>query len=119
VWEAAVSAPGPGGGGVWFHGDVAAGNLLIQDGTLSAVIDFGTCGVGDPSCDLVIAWTWFRGDARAVFAAAVDLPGDAWRRARGWALWKALTTLAGTRGGDVAREQHRVLAAILEDPVRQ
>ena len=42
---------------VWFHGDVAEGNLLLRDGRLAAVIDFGTCGVGDPACDMVIAWT--------------------------------------------------------------
>ena len=42
----------------WFHGDIAEGNLLLDDaGRLCAVIDFGTCGVGDPSCDLAVVWT--------------------------------------------------------------
>jgi aminoglycoside phosphotransferase (APT) family kinase protein len=49
---------------LWFHGDVAPGNLLLDEGRLGAVIDFGRCGVGDPACDLVIAWTVLRGDAR-------------------------------------------------------
>ncbi|MGY0007585.1 aminoglycoside phosphotransferase family protein [Micromonospora sp. I033] len=98
---------------VWFHGDVAAGNLLVTGGRLAAVIDFGTCGVGDPACDLVLAWTWFTGPERQLFREAVGLPDDAWRRARGWALWKALICLA--RGAD--EEQSRVLAAVLTDPV--
>ena len=64
VWEAALAAAwhGP---PVWFHGDVAAGNLLVRDGRLSAVIDFGTSGVGDPSCDLAIARTLFEGESWA------------------------------------------------------
>lgn len=118
VWSAATSSPAPATAPVWFHGDVAAGNLLVEDGALAAVIDFGTCGVGDPACDLVIAWTWFDDAARQVFAAAVDLPADAWRRARGWALWKALITLADPSSAEVEQVQRRALAAVLEDPVR-
>lgn len=94
VWEAALAAiwHGP---PVWFHGDVAAGNLLVADGRLSAVIDFGQLGVGDPACDLTIAWTLFSGDSREAFRTALPLDPATWTRARGWALWKALITLAG------------------------
>ncbi|HEX2183462.1 MAG TPA: aminoglycoside phosphotransferase family protein [Rubrobacteraceae bacterium] len=94
AWEAALAAAwhGP---PVWFHGDVAAGNLLVEEGSLSAVIDFGTSGVGDPSCDLAIAWTFFEGEGRDAFRAALRLDDATWRRGRGWALWKALITLAG------------------------
>ncbi len=56
TWEAAIAATWP-GSPVWFHGDVSAGNLLVRDGKLAAVIDFGCCGVGDPACDMTIAWT--------------------------------------------------------------
>ena len=77
---------------VWFHGDIAHGNLLVQDGRLSAVIDFGTSGVGDPACDLVIAYTFFSGASRAAFREAVGQDAGTWARARGWALWKALIT---------------------------
>ena len=49
---------------MWFHGDVATGNLLVRDGRLAAVIDFGSSGVGDPACDIVIAWTFFTGAGR-------------------------------------------------------
>ncbi|WP_207210562.1 aminoglycoside phosphotransferase family protein [Nocardioides zhouii] len=92
IWDEAVrtawtAAP------VWFHGDVAPGNLLTRDGRLAAVIDFGTCGVGDPACDLVIAWTVLSEAERGVFRDAVGLPDDVWARARGWALWKALVTV--------------------------
>ena len=60
VWERAVASEFR-GDPVWFHGDVAEGNLLLRDGRLAAVIDFGTSGVGDPACDVVIAWTLLRG----------------------------------------------------------
>ena len=49
---------------VWLHGDVAVGNLLVRDGRLAAVLDFGSSGVGDPACDLVIAWTFLPGASR-------------------------------------------------------
>ena len=93
VWEAARKAPwhGP---PVWLHGDVSAENLLVMRGRLSAVIDFGCLGVGDPACDLTIAWTLFSGESRAAFRAALALDDATWARGRGWALWKALITLA-------------------------
>lgn len=78
---------------VWFHGDVARGNLLVGGGTLWGVIDFGTSGVGDPACDTVIAWTLLPPDAAAVFRDALGLDDDTWDRGRGWALWKALITV--------------------------
>jgi aminoglycoside phosphotransferase (APT) family kinase protein len=77
---------------LWFHGDIATGNLLVRDGRLSAVIDFGTCGVGDPACDLVIAYTFFTGTSRAAFREAVAQDHAMWSRAAAWALWKALIT---------------------------
>ena len=92
VWQAALASRwirDP----VWFHGDVAVGNLLVHGGRLAAVIDFGTCGIGDPACDLVIAWTFLEGDAREAFRDAVDLDAATWARARGWALWKAAVDL--------------------------
>jgi aminoglycoside phosphotransferase (APT) family kinase protein len=101
----------------WFHGDVAVGNLLIRGGTLSAVIDFGTCGVGDPACDLVMAWTYFTGEERQAFRKAVGVGDDAWQRARGWALWKALATMAGLSSPDPDGVQDKVLVHILADPV--
>jgi aminoglycoside phosphotransferase (APT) family kinase protein len=75
---------------VWVHGDVAAGNLLVDDGRLSAVIDFGGCAIGDPACDLVLAWTWCDATTAVAFRDAVGLDADTWDRAAGWALWKSL-----------------------------
>jgi aminoglycoside phosphotransferase (APT) family kinase protein len=124
VWgDATASAwTGP---GVWFHGDVAPGNLLVggddddnDDATrLAALIDFGTCGVGDPACDLVLAWTFLDGPARAVFRDAVGLDAATWARARGWALWKSLIMLAGSAGPGDRAEHEAVLRAVLADPV--
>ena len=71
---------------------MAIGNLL-QDGiSLTGIIDFGLLGVGDPACDLVLAWTYFDGESRQVFAAELALDSATWERAKGWALWKALIT---------------------------
>jgi len=95
---------------VWVHGDMAAGNLLTQDGKLCAVIDFGCLGVGDPACDLTIAWTLFRGEAREMFSREVGLDADCWARARGWALWKAMIALARDAGDGEAR---RVIGEVL------
>jgi aminoglycoside phosphotransferase (APT) family kinase protein len=91
VWEAALAATwhGP---SVWIHGDVTASNLLVVDGRLSAVIDFGCSGVGDPACDVTIAWTFFHGDSREAFRERLPLDDGTWARGRGWALWKALIT---------------------------
>lgn len=94
VWEAALAAQWH-GAPVWFHGDVSWGNLLVRQGRLSAVIDFGTSGVGDPACDLAIAWTLFEGKSREAFRAGLPADGAMWARGRGWTLWKALITVAG------------------------
>jgi aminoglycoside phosphotransferase (APT) family kinase protein len=93
VWETALAATRA-GPPVWFHGDIAAGNLLVDErGELAAVIDFGTSGVGDPACDLVITWTFLSGESRAAFRSAMPADEAMWARARGWALWKALITI--------------------------
>lgn len=114
VWRAALEATwlGP---PVWFHGDVASGNLLMRDGRLAAVIDFGTCGVGDPACDLVIAWTLFTGASREAFRHHVGHDSGTWARARGWALWKALISLSGDLNAPADEEQHRVIDDVLAE----
>ena len=102
---------------VWFHGDVAPGNLLVDDtGRLCAVIDFGTSGTGDPACDLVIAWTLFEGRSREAFRRAVRQDDGTWARARGWALWKAMLCLASdSTPPDEAAGHRRVIEAVLAD----
>jgi aminoglycoside phosphotransferase (APT) family kinase protein len=96
VWERALASSWQ-GPPVWFHGDIAWGNLLVSAGRLSAVIDFGTSGVGDPACDFAIAWTLFSGESRVAFRQALDLDDETWARGRAWTLWKALITVAGQR----------------------
>lgn len=89
VWEEAIASSWQ-GAPVWVHGDIAAGNLLVDEkGALVSVIDFGCMGVGDPACDLTIAWTLFAGESRKVFRDELGVDADTWARARGWALWKA------------------------------
>jgi aminoglycoside phosphotransferase (APT) family kinase protein len=102
---------------VWFHGDVATGNLLLRDGRLGAVIDFGCSGVGDPACDVVIAWTLLSGASRDAFRSALGVDRDTWSRGRGWALWKALITLVGQLDGDPrgAAVSRRVVDRVLAD----
>jgi len=93
VWDAALAARWH-GAPVWLHGDVAAGNLLVERGRLRAVIDFGCSAVGDPACDVTIAWTLLSGASREAFRAALPVDRATWVRGRGWALWKGLITLA-------------------------
>lgn len=116
VWEAALAAEWT-GEPVWFHGDVAPGNLLVEDGDLSAVIDFGTSGVGDPACDLVIAWTLFSGESRQVFQDLVGQEEGTWARARGWVLWKALLGLAANSDSNPqwADAERRLISEVLAD----
>jgi aminoglycoside phosphotransferase (APT) family kinase protein len=116
VWKTALEATWT-GPPVWFLGDVAAGNLVVDDqGDLGAVIDFGTSGVGDPACDLVIAWTLFEGESRAEFRRAMPADEAMWARARGWALWKALITIDNPYAGPwVADESARVAEEVLAE----
>lgn len=89
VWEAALSAPVRDERPVWFHGDLLAGNLLLEKGQLAAVIDFGGLGVGDPACDLMAAWSLFSGDSRNAFRQALGADDATWMRGRGHALSQA------------------------------
>jgi aminoglycoside phosphotransferase (APT) family kinase protein len=92
VWQAALDCPID-GAPVWFHGDAQPGNLLLRNGRLGAVIDFGTSGVGDPSCDTTIAWTFLSGESAQVFKEHLPVDAATWVRGRGWAIWKAMIVL--------------------------
>jgi aminoglycoside phosphotransferase (APT) family kinase protein len=93
AWERALDAPAWPGPAVWIHGDLSPGNLLCVDGRLGALIDFGCMGVGDPACDLIVAWNLLPAEARNVFRAAVRVDDATWERGRGWALSIALIQL--------------------------
>lgn len=112
VWRRARSTAYQ-GAPVWVHGDVAVGNLLVKDGRLAGVIDFGALGTGDPACDLVMAWTFFDGASRDVFFRRLAADRDLIDRARGWALWKALITYAwNDKDSEAAKWGRRVLDGI-------
>jgi aminoglycoside phosphotransferase (APT) family kinase protein len=120
VWEDAMAtswdrAP------VWFHGDVATGNLLVREERLAAVLDFGTSGVGDPACDTVIAWTFLSGPSRDRFRSELGVDAGTWSRGQGWALWKALISLVGhlERGAPEAALARRDIEQILADHARE
>jgi len=93
AWEAALQAPAWDGPPVWIHGDLQSGNLLVERGLISAVIDFGCLGVGDPACDLQVAWNLFSAQTRDVFRAALTVDDAMWARGRGWALSVGLIAL--------------------------
>jgi len=116
VWQAALDATWS-GRPVWFHGDAQPGNLLAKDGRLCAVIDFGTCGVGDPACDTTIAWTFLSGRSSRVFTEQLPVDRATWTRGRGWAIWKAMKVLIGALDDDPqdAAFTKRVIDKILAD----
>jgi len=116
VWQAALRSTWP-GRPVWFHGDAQPGNLLAKDGRLCAVIDFGTCGVGDPACDTTIAWTFLSGESSRIFKEGLPVDAATWTRGRGWAIWKAMKVLVGALDDDPqdAAFTTRVIDKILTD----
>jgi len=93
VWNATLRAPAWPGPPVWIHADLQPGNLLTVRGELSAVIDFGCLGLGDPAVDLIAAWYLLPADARGVLRAGADADDASWARGRGWALSIALNEL--------------------------
>jgi aminoglycoside phosphotransferase (APT) family kinase protein len=117
AWDHALAARWDGVDG-WFHGDLAPGNLLLERGRLVALIDFGTCGVGDPSCDLAIVWTLLDHAGRQSLREQLDIDASTWSRGRGWALWKSLRQLGNAvddRDETSAVEFRRVIDGLLED----
>jgi len=93
VWGEALRAPGP-KGPAWVHGDLDRRNLLTRRGRLAAVVDFGCLGVGDPACDVAVAWKVLSPETRDTFRSALSVDEATWARARGWAVSQALGALA-------------------------
>ncbi|PRX97690.1 aminoglycoside phosphotransferase family protein [Allonocardiopsis opalescens] len=115
LWDAALSAPGWDRPEVWFHGDFHTGNLLTIDGRLSAVIDFGGLGIGDPACDLTIAFTLMSPSSRAAFRTALGTDDATWTRGRGWALatgLNAYTAYAATDPRIAAQTTRQITEAL-------
>ncbi|MFJ5048641.1 aminoglycoside phosphotransferase family protein [Streptomyces sp. NPDC088719] len=120
VWHEAVSAEPFTGRPVWVHGDLQPGNVLVADGRLTAVIDFGCTGLADPAVDLIAAWYLLTAEARETFRTAVAADDATWTRGRGWALSIALMELAHYRDTNpvMARIAAHVIAEILTDHSR-
>jgi len=117
LWSEVLAVPPWSGPKLWLHGDLHSANVLVHEGAVSAVIDFGDITSGDPAADLFVAWTVFARDARATFReAAGDVDDDTWARARGWALALAVAILAGSADFPVMQAvARRTLAAALTD----
>lgn len=116
AWEVALAAPSPSEPPVWMHGDLHPANLLVNHGELTAVLDFGLVGVGDPACDLMVAWTYLPSDARAVLRNAVTVAEATWSRGRGWALQFGLMAAAYSADNPILGEIGRyTVAEVLTD----
>lgn len=94
AWERALAAPPWDGPPVWHHGDLDARNWLVRNGRISGVIDWGAMGVGDPACDVMVAWKLHSPVAREAFREALPTDEATWERARGWVLSQAVAILA-------------------------
>jgi aminoglycoside phosphotransferase (APT) family kinase protein len=117
VWEAALRASAWPRPPVWLHGDLDSRNLLIVEGRLSAVIDFGCLGVGDPACDVMVAWKILSATTRESFRAALAIDEATWARGRGWALSQALGALSYYTLGTnpmLVREARRWMSEVLD-----
>ena len=118
AWEAALQAPAWERPPVWIHGDLDSRNLLAEKGRLSAVIDWGGLGVGDPACDVMVAWKILSADTRDIFRSALSVDDATWARSRGWALSQALNALSyytPETNAVLVSESQRWLAEVLDD----
>jgi aminoglycoside phosphotransferase (APT) family kinase protein len=117
AWEAALKAPLWGKSPVWIHGDLHAGNLLVDQGRLCAIIDFGGLGVGDPACDWLFAWNLLSVKTREKLREALSVDDATWARGRGWALYVGLTALPDHRISNpvFAGIARRLIEEVLED----
>ena len=93
-WERALAAPAWEGPPVWHHGDFDVRNWLVRNGRISAVIDWGSMGVGDPACEVMVAWELHAAVGRDAFRAALRVDDATWDRARGWVVSQAVAALA-------------------------
>jgi len=121
AWEEALQAPEWERPPVWIHGDLDSRNLLVQDGRLSAVIDFGSLGVGDPACDAMVAWKVLTADTRDIFRSVLSIDDPTWARGRGWALSQALGAMSYytlETNAVLVLEAERWLAAVVADVAR-
>jgi aminoglycoside phosphotransferase (APT) family kinase protein len=116
IWEEAARAPEWGGDPVWIHADIDARNVLVKRGRLTAVIDWGGLGVGDPAVDVMVAWKFLTVETRDRFREALEMDDATWLRAKGWAVSQALIALRYytlETNAVLVREAERWLAQVL------
>ncbi|HWJ60601.1 MAG TPA: aminoglycoside phosphotransferase family protein [Acidimicrobiales bacterium] len=115
-WDAALAAepwPEP---KVWLHGDLLPGNVVVRGGRVAGVIDWSPTGVGDPACELMIAWS-LSAEARAVLRSELAVDDDTWARARGWVIEQAVPFIPyyeSTLPDAVAITRRRLAAALAD-----
>ncbi len=116
IWDEAVEAPEHIGPAVWLHGDFHPSNLLVEDGSVVAVVDWGDITAGDPAVDLAIGWMLLPPVERAVLAAESRAEPETWVRARGWALSLGLALMLSSVDNPRMEENgRRAVQAVLED----
>jgi aminoglycoside phosphotransferase (APT) family kinase protein len=122
VWASAIAAPGHAGPPAWVHGDLHPANILVHDGRISGVIDFGDITAGDPAADLSVAWMLLPPRAHGVFRSAYEAIGNGmiddamWSRARGWAIALGVMFLAHSADNpQLHAVGHRAVHAALGD----
>ena len=93
LWELAMAAPEWAGARVWVHADLDARNVLVRDGRLTGVIDWGGMGAGDPAVDVMAAWKLVARDERERLRRLLAVDDDTWLRAQGWVVSQALIAL--------------------------
>ncbi len=120
IWEDILKAPPWSKPPVWVHGDLSPGNLLMQEGKLHAVIDFGNLGIGDPACDLIVAWNLLPLEMRDIFRAGLGVDDATWERGRGWALSCALIALPYYKDTNsaLANNARHVIQEILQEAIQ-
>ncbi|MFJ2740709.1 aminoglycoside phosphotransferase family protein [Streptomyces sp. NPDC087440] len=93
LWRSGLALPdGPGPHG-WLHGDLKPTNLLVKEGRLHAVIDFGGLSVGLPDAEHATVWD-LPPRAREAYWNTLSLDDPTWTRARAWAIAVGISGLA-------------------------
>ncbi len=111
-WDKALPVPPWAGPPVWIHGDIHAANIIVRNGNVAGIIDFGLMGVGDPACDLALGWSFLPSNARDRFRAAADVDDATWQRGKGWGLYVGVIALS------YYRDRNPTLSGIAEKAIQ-
>lgn len=117
IWEQALGVEPLAGSPVWVHGDIHAANIIVRNGSLVGIIDFGLMGVGDPACDLAPGWSFLPTYARDRFREAANVDEATWQRGKGWGLYIGVIALSYYRGHNqtLSGIAEKAIRAVIED----